>query len=136
MSLGIETSLSITFRNHKKELQQFLNFPLAALFMFSILLLATLLRLKYFVGLGFADDRVYAEIVNSIVEGNFYPLKYSLHLRNFYNYSTGLLAHFFGLNEFSLTLLPLLCSLGQIILIYKLGSMLINKNVLPHFLSM
>jgi len=108
-----------------------------------ILIFALFLRLHFFVSVGNADSADAGIYVNSaikIVEGEFHypslsqeeytnPIIIPAVLRTFMLYPTAFFIFIFGLNKYSLALFPLLCSLGSIIVIYKLGSLLFNKKI-------
>lgn len=128
MYSGVEISLSITSHNSAEGCYRRIAVSSTSLVLCGILLLALLLRLAYYVGLGFADDLIYAEIVNRIINHSSTVLKSVFHARTFFIYAMSFFAYVFGYGEFSLTLFQLVCSLGGIILIYRLGSLLINKD--------
>ncbi|MCD6398739.1 MAG: glycosyltransferase family 39 protein, partial [Candidatus Aenigmarchaeota archaeon] len=110
-----------------------------------ILVFALSLRLYFFVGLASADpqdDGIYMSNVHGILKGSYslsrynnLPEDYLANPAETFSFRIGFLypCVFFsillGVTEFSITLWPLLCSLGMIVIGFYLGKMIFNENV-------
>lgn len=93
-----------------------------------IILFGLTLRLNFFVGLNWNDDPGYVFDAYRISTGSFEPA-YTNGLRSGMIYPVALFLKIFGVSNASITLYPLLCSLGSIILIFYFGKLLFNEKV-------
>jgi len=93
-----------------------------------ILLFALGLRLIFFAGVNTSDDAIYYNSAHDILIGNFKP-GWVMNLRVMLLYPVAFFFWLFGINNFSAGLWPLICSLGTLVAIYKIGEMMFNKKV-------
>jgi len=93
-----------------------------------VLLFALGLRLAFFTGVNTSDDAVYYNSMHDILTGNFKP-GWVMTLRIMLLYPVAFFFWLFGINNFSAGLWPLICSLGTLVIIYKIGEMMFNKKV-------
>ncbi len=121
-------SLSITSPECKGHASRGFRIPAGFIILLAILLIAILVRGAFHVGLGFADDFIYARMVRDILTGTFTYYESIFRTRIFFLYAMSLSAFLFGYGEVSLTLFPLLCSLGQIVLVYFFGKEFFDKR--------
>ena len=97
-------------------------------YLIAILLFALFLRIIFLSGINSSDDLNYMTISHEILEGKFESG--SLHtLRILMIYPTVFFFWLLGISNFSAALWPLICSMGTIILIYKIGKLLFNERV-------
>jgi 4-amino-4-deoxy-L-arabinose transferase-like glycosyltransferase len=94
-----------------------------------ILVFALILRLSLFTGLDFSDDMMYMEYANQVAKGDYSGATWVNSMRVGIIYPIGICFRFFGVNEFSAALYPLLTSLGSILLAFLLGRLLFNEKV-------
>lgn len=94
-----------------------------------IVLFGIAIRLVFFSGYVEGDDKHYMVYAHKFSQGEFTPYNNHWAVRLGLIIPTALSFYLFGINEFSLILFPLLCSLGAIILIYFIGKMLFDKYV-------
>ncbi|MEW6096773.1 MAG: glycosyltransferase family 39 protein [bacterium] len=95
-----------------------------------ILLLAVILRLIFFYGSLGSMAMDIAEQANSIFKGIFDPISGGFTSRRIgLIYPIALMFWLFGINNFSLALYPLLCSLGSIIITFYIGKILFNERI-------
>ncbi len=129
MCFEAEASLSTTYPDSAEARRwRTIRFTGSAAGLTLICSLALLIRLVFSVGLGFADDLTYASIAKHILHSG-HPNPISVFdARLFFVYAQSFFACLFGLNEHSLILFPLLCSLAEIVLIYKLGELLFHQK--------
>jgi len=98
----------------------------------AILVFAFLLRIHFFVGMGFNDDTSYTEYANSLMKNKLDPL---IHEKTTWVTRVGvylpiyLTWKLFGVSEFSTSLYFLLSSIGSIVVCYLLGKKLFDSNV-------
>ena len=93
-----------------------------------ILIFALILRLTLFTGLNWSDDPGYANDANRVSHGTFYLGNWVNGMRLGIIYPIAFSFAFFGVNDLSVALYPLLCSLGSIIVIFLLGKRMINPQ--------
>lgn len=93
-----------------------------------ILIFALVLRLKFFVGLNFADDPGYSFDAYRITQGEIGVPGYLPGLRSGMIYPIAFFFKFFGVSNASATMYPLLCSLGSIVLIYLIGKFMFDEK--------
>lgn len=95
-----------------------------------ILVLALIIRLKFFVGFGLGDDPYYAYISKNFLERGFSGLNpIGSNFRIGIWIPVSISYKLFGINDFSYVLFPLLCSLGSVITLYFIGKELFNQRV-------
>lgn len=94
----------------------------------AIVLFALTLRLIFFTGVNTSDDAIYYNSVHEILAGNFHP-GFIMTLRLLLLYPTAFFFYLFGASNFSAGLWPLICSLGTLILIYKIGKLIFDEKV-------
>lgn len=96
----------------------------------AMVILAVFIRIIFFVGFGLGDDAYYANTSKNFME---HGLK-ALNTEFGSNYRFGiwiplsLFYIFFGFNEFSFVMFPLICSLGLIPVSYLIGKELLNSR--------
>ena len=96
-----------------------------------IIVLAILIRIKYFIGFALGDDLHYFNLVQQILQGHWV----SYHYLNPFAYRPLLLLSvagsfkLFGINEIAFILPIFLASIGSIIVAYYLGKRLFNNQV-------
>ncbi len=98
-----------------------------------IILFALLIRIVFLVGYNLSDDLGYAETAGIIISGKEYVSTTTTfylvsNMRLLMVYPIALSFKIFGVNDYSLVIYPLLCSIGGIFITYKLGEMLFNKE--------
>lgn len=98
------------------------------IYLIGILLFALFLRIIFLSGVNTSDDLNYINSAYKILEGSFSPT-WSMSLRVLMIYPTAFFFWLFGISNFSAALWPLICSMGTIILIYKIGKLLFNERV-------
>lgn len=98
------------------------------IFLMIILLFALILRLIFFTGLNFSDDTIYRGCISQMLNGTFHHFWF-MDMRIMLLYPMTVFAYLLGISDFSIALWPLSCSLGSIIVIFKIGDLLFNKNV-------
>ncbi|MFH1106102.1 MAG: glycosyltransferase family 39 protein [Candidatus Aenigmatarchaeota archaeon] len=109
-----------------KSTRRFGKYPLL-----SIIVLASIIRMLFFVGFGLGDDPYYARTAKYFMEDGFR----SLSLEFGSNYRIGLwipVSFFFktlGVNDISFILFPFLSSLGLIVSVYLIGKELFDEKV-------
>jgi len=86
-----------------------------------ILFLALILRLTFFTGLNWSDDLVYVDYAHRVTKGDFFIGPDLLALRRMMFYPIAFFFWIFGVNNFSVVMYSLICSLGEIIMVYYLG---------------
>lgn len=84
----------------------------------AMIALAAALRLAFFNGVFGSDDVVYLNRSVEISQGIWSIANYNGALRYGYNIPAGVLIYLFGLNLFTATLWPFLCSLAEIAMVY------------------
>lgn len=94
-----------------------------------IILFGIAIRVIFFSGYVEGDDKHYMVYAYKFSQGEFTPYNNHWGIRLGLIIPTALSFYLFGINEVSLVLFPLLCSLGSIILIYFIGKMLFDKYV-------
>ncbi|MEW6096781.1 MAG: glycosyltransferase family 39 protein [bacterium] len=94
-----------------------------------IVLFGLTLRLIFFSGYVMCDDKYYLMHAYLLSIGKFEPLDFNFGLRIGLLAPTAFFFNLFGINEFSLVLFPLLCSIGGIILIYYFGRLFFDEKV-------
>ena len=97
--------------------------------MIFIVLLAILLRLIFFSGMGISDSLAYSKTANNINLGKYNESPPYFQLRLGLNYIIALSYKIFGINDFSSVLFVLLTSIGNIVLIYHFGKLLFSKKI-------
>ncbi|MEM5835123.1 MAG: glycosyltransferase family 39 protein [Candidatus Aenigmatarchaeota archaeon] len=100
-------------------------------FIYLIILFALILRLYFFVGIGITDDLKYVWAAYTLASGKFdnYPINIIDPLRSMMVLPLTLMFIIFGVNIYSAAIYPLLCSIANIFMTYKLGKMIFNENV-------
>jgi 4-amino-4-deoxy-L-arabinose transferase-like glycosyltransferase len=93
-----------------------------------VLLFSLALRLYFFVGLNWADDAMYVNEAYSRLDINYKIPARLGPLRSGMIYPTAFFFKLFGINEYSATLYPLLCSLGSIVLTYYFGKTFFDEK--------
>jgi 4-amino-4-deoxy-L-arabinose transferase-like glycosyltransferase len=94
-----------------------------------ILLFALIIRILFFTGIGPSDSLTYAQSAYNLASGEMNLIENHMMLRLGMLLPTSLLYSYFGVNEISSNILPLLFSLGSIVLIYLLGRLLFNEKI-------
>lgn len=93
-----------------------------------LILTALIVRLKFFVGVGYNDDCAYLSLAHNVLTG-INPLGYSWYsVRVGTYFPTALIWKVFGISEFTDSLYYLLCSVGGVYIIYLLGKTLFNRE--------
>jgi hypothetical protein len=95
--------------------------------LFIILLIGLFIRIYYFVGLNWSDDVHYVYLANQVLEGKFIP-SYMTSLRLAMIFPLAFFFKLFGYSQFSAVLYPFLCSIGNIILAYLIGKLIIDEK--------
>jgi len=93
-----------------------------------ILFFALSLRLIFFTGVNTSDDAAYYNSAYDILTGEFRP-SWLMTLRIMLLYPTAFFFWLFGINNFSAGLWPLFCSLGVIVMAYKIGEITFDKKI-------
>ncbi len=96
--------------------------------LFLIALFGLALRLIFFSGIGTSDDLAYTRYAHNAGEG-IQDSVLTLSTRIGVTYVTAFSYKLFGVNDFSSTLFVLLTSIGNIILVYYFGKLLLNEKV-------
>lgn len=111
----------------QEKIKTFLNTPALLLL---IVAAALVLRVFFFVGIGFNDDSYYLEHAEKIYKGlEFSPHKYIWDVRIGVYLPVVVSWKIFGISEFSTSLPFVLYSLGIVIVTYFLGKVLFNDRV-------
>jgi hypothetical protein len=95
----------------------------------AVLAAALALRLGMLTGFYGSDDFVYADAVSNLLRGNWHPFGYIGSVRYGFNLPVAFSIWLFGASEYGYTVYPLVCSLANIYLIWRLGTLLFNANV-------
>ncbi len=97
---------------------------------FIILAFAILLRIYFFSGIVCLDDFAYAENAYRLLHsGNYFNQISQYTTRIGLVFPVALFQASFGMNEWSLVLFSLICSVGTIFVVYLIGCQLFNKKV-------
>jgi 4-amino-4-deoxy-L-arabinose transferase-like glycosyltransferase len=100
------------------------------LFIFGIAFFALVLRLYFFVGIGFNDDSYYLEYTEKIYRGlNFVPPLYIWPIRIGIYLPIVMAWKLFGISEYSTSLLFLLYSISIVVVTYSIGKELFNDGI-------
>ncbi len=111
-------------------LNVFQRFNNPSFYLFCIIVIAFIMRVQYSFGHIFSDDAYYAYLSKTLLDLNYtndflgypiYPLRINMYL------FTALSFSIFGTNEFATIVFPMIFSLINVVLIYKL-TLLISKN--------
>jgi 4-amino-4-deoxy-L-arabinose transferase-like glycosyltransferase len=94
-----------------------------------ILALATVLRLLFFNGFFGSDDLVYLSRSNEIASGVWSSANYNGALRYGYNIPAAFFIWLFGLSMFTANLWALLCSLGEVAIVYWFACRFLNAKI-------
>lgn len=94
-----------------------------------IVILAIIIRIIFFSGVGLSDDLLYSYYSNQIAKGNFHFPTDHHGTRIGIVFPVGFLYYLFGISDNISVLLPFIFSIGNIILIYFFGKLLFNKKV-------
>lgn len=96
-----------------------------------ILIFALVLRMYFFVGIGFNDDTYYLDFASKIYKGEKFipPTTLTWGIRIGVYYPIVLFWKIFGINESSTSIYFILLSLGSVFISYLIGKELFNKKV-------
>lgn len=94
-----------------------------------ILIFATAVRLKFFVGLNLNDDLTYVNTAHDIVTGRFRINTWIIAARHTMNYPIAFFFWILGVSDFSAALWPLLTSLGSVVIAYYIGKEIFDVKV-------
>jgi|GEM_PF-985369 len=94
----------------------------------AILVFSLALRLYFFIGLNWSDDPGYCWDAYRIATGSIDVPRYLPGLRSMTTYPIAFFFSIFGVSNFSATIYPLLCSLGNVVLIFCIGKLLFDKK--------
>lgn len=100
------------------------------LIMTIVFVIAIIVRSYFFIGFGRGDDPLYVGVTRLVMDGGLRGLNLNVgfHYRIGVYLPMSLFFTLFGINDISFALLPLLASLGSIIVIYFIGKELFGKE--------
>lgn len=93
-----------------------------------LMLIAAVIRLVLYNGPFGSDDVTYLARAAAIANGTWESANYNGALRYGFNIPAGMLMSVFGVSHFTANLWPLLCSLGEIALVYLLAAHIWNRK--------
>lgn len=94
----------------------------------ALALFALLLRLVFSNGPFGSDDVIYFQRAIDVAQGIWSSANYNGSLRYGFNIPAGVLVHLFGATPFVANLWPLSCSVGEVVLVYLIASMLWHRK--------
>jgi len=98
------------------------------LILISIIVLALIIRILFYTGIGTSDSMAYTEYANNYKVGKLTYNSGHSPFRIGILIPVSILYNLFGVNEFTSNILILLISLGMIILAYSTGKLLFNEK--------
>jgi hypothetical protein len=113
--------LSNNFGKYSKELISKINKFRPEFWLIIIVIVALIIRLNFFLGMGLNDDLCYLDSAHQITEGEFIFHEWIVFPRIMMHYPIALFFSLFGVSGFSASLYILLCSLGSVIVAYYIG---------------
>ena len=120
-----------------KRLLQYKLMPLNRLFilsnkkiLFLIIIFAIFLRIHFFVGMAGYDDFLYSQLAYKIINQKFDILEIGGYAGSRFSIllPVAVLFSLFGINEFSTLFSLFLCSIGNVILVFYIGELILTKE--------